>query len=152
MQSTRNRDLLVGIFVLAGLAAIAVLSVRVGGLSYKGPGGLQLFATFDVIGGLTERAPVVVSGVKVGQVTKIGLGDDLRARVTLEIDDSLELPIDTFASIRTSGLLGDQFVALDPGGEEELLVSGDDLSFTKSALNIERLVDRVVTSFEGGSE
>ena len=75
-----GRDLWVGLFILAGLAAIAFLSVSLGGASSRGPGGLELIATFDQVGGLKARAPVVVSGVKVGQVAGIKLADDLRAR------------------------------------------------------------------------
>ena len=144
MQSSRIRDLLVGLFVLAGLAAIAYLSLQVGGLSYKGPGGLELVASFDAVGGLSERAPVRIAGVKVGQVESIVLGDDLRARVPLARDPRLELSTDTVASIRTEGLLGDQFVELAPGGEEEILRSGDVLSFTESAINLEKLIGSVV--------
>ncbi|MDJ0786721.1 MAG: outer membrane lipid asymmetry maintenance protein MlaD [Myxococcota bacterium] len=150
MRSSPARDLAVGLFVLAGLVALAVLSVQVGGLAYTGGGGLRLSASFDEIGSLSERAPVVISGVKVGQVTSVTLGEDLRAEVTLDVDRDLELPVDTFASIRTAGLLGDQFIALEPGGDDELLADGGYLSFTKSALNIERLVDRIVTSFQSG--
>jgi phospholipid/cholesterol/gamma-HCH transport system substrate-binding protein len=130
----------VGLFVLAGLVAIGILSLRIGGLSYNGPGGLEIVAIFDDIGGLSERAPVVISGVKVGQVTEIDLGDDLRARVLLDVDARLELPVDSSAAIRTAGLLGDQFVALEPGAEDALLTSGETLSFTESALNLDRLV------------
>jgi len=130
----------VGLFVLAGLVAIGILSLRIGGLSYSGPGGLEIVAIFDDIGGLSERAPVVISGVKVGQVTEIELGDDLRARVLLDVDARLELPVDSSAAIRTAGLLGDQFVALEPGAEDALLTSGETLSFTESALNLDRLV------------
>ena len=144
MQTSPRRDLLVGLFVLAGLLAIAYLSIQVGGLSYKGPGGLRLVASFDEIGGLSVRAPVVISGVKVGQVKEIVLDDDLRAKVTMDLDPSLELSVDTSAAIRTSGLLGDQFVALEPGGEEELLRSGEAISFTDSALNLEKLISTVV--------
>jgi phospholipid/cholesterol/gamma-HCH transport system substrate-binding protein len=144
MQSSRVRDLVVGLFVLAGLAAIAYLSLQVGGLSYKGPGGLELVASFDAVGGLSERAPVRIAGVKVGQVESIVLGDDLRARVTLDLDPRLELSTDTVASIRTEGLLGDQFIELAPGGEEETLRSGDAIAFTESAINLEKLIGSVV--------
>jgi phospholipid/cholesterol/gamma-HCH transport system substrate-binding protein len=144
MQSSRVRDLVVGLFVLAGLAAIAYLSLQIGGLSYKGPRGLELVASFDAVGGLSERAPVRIAGVKVGQVESIVLGDDLRARVTLDLDPRLELSTDTVASIRTEGLLGDQFIELAPGGEEESLRSGDQLSFTESAINLEKLIGSVV--------
>jgi phospholipid/cholesterol/gamma-HCH transport system substrate-binding protein len=144
MQRSPTRDLTVGLFVAAGLAAIGYLSIQVGGLSYKGSGGLELYAVFDEIGGLKERAPVAVAGVTVGQVTGIGLDDMLRARVVLELDADLELPVDTSASIRTSGVLGDQFVSLEPGGEEELLVSGEEIVFTESALSLERLIGKFV--------
>ncbi len=143
MHST-TRDFIVGIFVAIGLGAIAYLSLEVGGMSYTGSGGLTLVATFDEIGGLTARAPVVISGVKVGQVTEIQLDEDLRARVVLDVREDLELSIDTSASIRTAGLLGNQFIALEPGGEIDMLVHGDDLDFTESALNIEGLISAFV--------
>lgn len=151
MQSSRGRDLGVGIFVLMGLLAIAYLSVQVGGFSYKGRGGMLLAATFDEIGGLKERAPVRVSGVTVGEVKSIGLAQDLRARVILNVDPGLELSADTAASIRTNGLLGDQYVALEPGGEEELLKPGDALAFTENALNLEKLVGAFVHGSDVGS-
>ena len=90
MQPSPIRDLTVGLFVLAGLTAIAYLSVQVGGL--QGERGFHLYATFDQIGGLRPRAPVVVSGVQVGQVSSIELDENLRARVNMDVDPSLELP------------------------------------------------------------
>jgi phospholipid/cholesterol/gamma-HCH transport system substrate-binding protein len=146
MQPSATRDFVVGLFVLAGLGAIAYLSIQVGGLSYKGPGGLELIASFDEIGGLAARAPVAISGVKVGQVARVELDPQLRARVTLDLDPSLALPVDTTASIRTSGLLGDQFIALEPGGEEQVLKSGEEIGFTESALSIERLIGKFVNN------
>jgi phospholipid/cholesterol/gamma-HCH transport system substrate-binding protein len=144
MQGSRRRDFSVGIFVLIGLMAVAYLSMQVGGLSYSAPGGMALLAHFDEIGGLSVRAPVVISGVKVGQVTAIDLDEDLRAQVAMDVDSNLVLPIDTSAAIRTAGVLGDQFIALEPGAEEDQLVSGDELSFTESAFNIEKLVGTLV--------
>ncbi len=152
MESSPTRDLVVGLFVLVGLTALGYLSVQVGGMSWRGPGGLTLSAAFDEIGGLTVRSPVVISGVKVGQVSEIRLDDDLRAKVLLDVDGHLQLPIDTSAAIRTSGLLGDQFIALVPGAEEDVLRSGDALSFTESALNIEKLVGALVHNADLGGE
>jgi len=142
MQTSPARDFMVGLFVLAGLAAIAYLSVQVGGLD--APKGFHLYATFDQIGGLTTRSPVVISGVEVGQVSSIGLDENLRARVELDIDPSLELSVDTSASIMTQGVLGNQFVALEPGGEDDLLKPGDEIAFTESAMVLERLIGRFV--------
>lgn len=144
MEQSTTRDLVVGLFVVAGLATIAYLSIQVGGVSYKGSGGLTLYAAFDEVGGLKPRAPVAIAGVTVGQVTEIDLDDMLRARVTLEVDEGIELAADTSAGIRTAGLLGDQFIALEPGGEEELLGNGEEIAYTESALSIERLIGKFV--------
>jgi phospholipid/cholesterol/gamma-HCH transport system substrate-binding protein len=144
MQPSPTRDLVVGCFVAIGLAALAYLSLQVGGLAYAGPGGFQLLATFDEVGGLRTRAPVAIAGVTVGRVEKIELDDILRARVTLDLDPQLELPVDTRAAVRTSGVLGDQFIALEPGGEEDLLTSGDEIVFTDPALSLEKLIGKFV--------
>ncbi|NQZ95327.1 MAG: outer membrane lipid asymmetry maintenance protein MlaD [Myxococcales bacterium] len=146
MSSSAVRDLVVGLFVVAGLAAIGYLSVQVGGLNYKGEGGLVLVAHFDDIGGLTGRAPVSVAGVTVGQVKAIQLDDLLRAEVTLDLDPGLELPTDTSVAIRTAGILGDQFLALEPGAEEEFLRSGDEIAYTEDALSLERLIGKFVNN------
>jgi phospholipid/cholesterol/gamma-HCH transport system substrate-binding protein len=139
-MSKSTRDLVVGLFVLAGLATLAYLALQVGGVEGNGKGGLELSAEFAEIGGLKERAPVVVSGVRVGRVKRIELTPDLRAVVTLDVDARYKLPTDSSAAIRTEGLLGQQFVALEPGAEDALLKSGDKIAFTESAPSIERLV------------
>jgi phospholipid/cholesterol/gamma-HCH transport system substrate-binding protein len=150
MNPSPFRDLLVGAFVLAGLTAIAYLSVTLGGASYRGPSELQLFATFDEVGGLTHRSQVVIGGVKVGQVERIALDEDFRARVTLRVDGALELPDDSSASILTLGLLGNQYIALEPGGSDTMLGAGDEITFTQSAVILERLIGRMVQNFGGG--
>lgn len=144
MQSSSARDFIVGLFVLAGLVAIAYLSSSIGGLSLGGPGGYSVVAIFDDIGGLSQRSPVKISGVRVGQVGTIDLDEDLRARVALDLDPSIELPIDSSAAIRTAGLLGDQFVSLEPGAEDDLLTEGEMLTYTESALSLDKLVGRLV--------
>jgi phospholipid/cholesterol/gamma-HCH transport system substrate-binding protein len=151
MREEPRRDLWVGLFVLAGLLAVAWLSLSVGGVNYRGPGGLALVAVFDEVGGLKKRAQVVIGGVKVGQVRSIELGEDFRARVTLDVDRQLGLPADTSASILTAGVLGDQYIALEPGGDTEKLVAGDQLQFTQSAVILERLIGKLVQNLGGGS-
>jgi phospholipid/cholesterol/gamma-HCH transport system substrate-binding protein len=151
MQTSPSRDLAVGLFVLIGLAALGYLSLRVGGLETNG--GLLLYANFAQIGGLAERAPVRISGVKVGKVARIELAEDMHARVTLDVDAKLALPTDTSASIRTAGLLGDQFIELEPGAEDELLTPGGEIALTESALSIEKLVGSLVHDADlGGDE
>src|SRR5262245_65965445 len=123
---------------MLGLGALAYLSLAVGGLSRQGPSGFLLTANFDELGGLKTRAPVVVSGVKVGQVRSITLGDDYRAHVTLDIDPRLHLPKDTSASTVTAGLLGDRYILLQIGGDPAPRKSGDPIAFTESAVLRER--------------
>lgn len=144
MQKNTSRDFVVGLFVLGGLAAVGYLSVSVGGVSYAGERGLKLTAVFDDVGGLSRRSPVKISGVKVGQVESIELDEDLRATVSLDLDPSLELSIDSSAAIRTAGLLGDQFVSLEPGAEDVLLEPGEPFVYTESALSLDKLVGRLV--------
>ncbi len=144
MQSTSTRDFIVGLFVLGGLAAVAYLSSNVGGLQVGGEADLTLVAVFDDIGGLSRRSQVKVAGVKVGQVSSIELDEDMRARVALAVDPTLELSIDSIAAIRTAGLLGDQFVSLTPGAEDELLREGERFDYTESALSLDKLVGQLV--------
>ena len=110
MNQSPVRDFVVGLFVLVGLAAIAYLSMTIGGLSFGNHGGLTLFAAFDEIGGLKPRAPVVIAGVKVGQVESIRLGDDQRARVELDLDQRLEIPADTLRLDHDLGTAGRSYI------------------------------------------
>ncbi|MEZ7979344.1 MAG: outer membrane lipid asymmetry maintenance protein MlaD [Myxococcota bacterium] len=144
MQSNASRDLVVGLFVLVGLGALAYLSLQIGGLEFGSQEKVVLRATFDDIGGLSARAPVRVAGVKIGQVSGIALDEDLRATVSMEIETGLDLSIDSSAAIRTAGLLGDQFIAVELGAEDESLQDGEEFSFTESALSIDKLVGRLV--------
>lgn len=153
MSRSPVRDLLVGVFVLIGLGAIAYLSIGLGGVSYAGPGGLTLFAEFDQTGGLKPRAPAVISGVKVGQILSITLDEkNYRARVQMDLDARLKLPVDTSASIVTAGILGDRYVSLQVGGEAQLLRSGDEITFTESAVILERLIGKLVHGTDVGSK
>jgi len=158
MRESPRQELWVGAFVFVGLAAIAYLSIAIGGLRAGGPGGLEIVATFDEIGGLKNRARVVVGGVKVGQVKSVALAPDFRARVTLDVDRRLELPTDSSASILTSGVLGDQYIALEPGGGEEgggngprFLAAGDEIQYTQGAVILERLIGKLIQNLGNGS-
>ena len=144
MHSNSTRDLIVGLFVLVGLAALAYLSLQVGGLEFGGNERIVLRATFDDVGGLSVRAPVRIAGVKIGQVSDIDLDEDLRAIVSLAVDEGLDLSIDSSAAIRTSGLLGDQFISVELGAEDEALKNGEEFVFTESAFSIDKLIGRLV--------
>ena len=144
MDRSPARDFIVGLFVLAGIGAIAYLSVSIGGFSWRGHGGLRLSAAFDQTGGLSVRAPVVIAGVRVGEIAAISLDKDSRARVDMDLDPTLKLPTDSTASIVTSGVLGDRYIDLQLGGDETLLKSGDHFTMTESAVILERLIGQLV--------
>lgn len=152
MTETRKQDALVGTFVLAGLVALGYLSFSLGGLGNGPAGGLRLEARFDELGGLKVRAPVVIAGVRVGEVEAIELGDDYRARVTMDVMPELELPVDTSASIMTAGILGDRYVSLQLGGEVDRLADGDEISFTESAVLLERVIGKLVHNVNVGEK
>lgn len=137
-------DLWVGLFVMGGLVALLVLALKVGNATTVGASeGYRVTAEFDNIGGLKPRAPVKSAGVVVGRVESIAFDNKkFLARVTLRIDKSYEFPTDTTASILTSGLLGEQYLGLDGGGEDKMLKDGDQLKLTQSAMVLERMISR----------
>lgn len=144
MTRSPMRDLIAGIFVIVGIAAVAVLAFRVGANPLLDGGGLKIYAVFDQTGGLKPRAPVEIAGVKVGQVVDVALSDDFRARVGLDLRSDLQLPIDTSASIVTAGVLGDRYVSLQLGGDDRMLEAGEEITFTESAVILERLIGKMV--------
>ena len=146
-MNARIVETLVGVFMLLFLAAMFILAMKVSNLaSLTGGSGYEITAEFENIGGLKARAPVAASGVRVGRVSKIEYnGETFQATVTLIIDSKYsDFPSDTIASIFTAGLLGEQYVGLDPGGSDEVLVDGDEIELTQSALVLERLIGRVL--------
>lgn len=140
-------DLGVGLFVTAGLIALLVLALKVGNASTVATGdSYAVTAEFDNIGGLKPRAPVKSAGVVVGRVDSIAFDNrKFVARVTLRLDRSYQFPVDTNASILTSGLLGEQYVGLDGGGEDELLKDGGRLKLTQSAMVLEKMIGRFLS-------
>ncbi|MEO8132657.1 MAG: outer membrane lipid asymmetry maintenance protein MlaD [Betaproteobacteria bacterium] len=137
-------DLWVGIFVAMGLGAIVFLSMKVGNLAtFKSEEGYHLEARFDNIGGLKVRAPVKSAGVVVGRVQQIRLDPQTyEAIATLRIEPTFQFTKDTIASILTSGLLGEQYVGLDAGGDKVKLKDGDRIAMTQSAVVLEKLVSQ----------
>jgi phospholipid/cholesterol/gamma-HCH transport system substrate-binding protein len=148
-MSTRTIEIAVGLFVAAGLAALFMLAMKVSNLAnYTGDDGYVILARFDNIGGLKVRSPVAASGVRVGQVTGIEYDSGgYEARVTMSIDPQYDkFPTDTAASVLTSGLLGEQFIGLQPGAEEEYLMAGSEIELTQSALVLEQIVGQFLYS------
>lgn len=141
-------DLWVGAFVVAGLAALVILAMKVGNLStYNVSDTYKLDAYFTNIGGLKPKASIKSAGVLVGRVTGITLDTNrYEAKVTMSIDARYKFPKDTFASVLTSGLLGEQYIGLSPGGDDKMLKNGDELRHTQSAMVLENLIGKFLYS------
>ena len=151
MDRSPVRDFLAGLFVVAGAAALAYLSLSIGGFGWHGQEGLHISAAFDEAGSLAVRAPVVIAGVRVGEVSNISLSDNFRANVEMNLDPNLKLPTDTSAAIMTSGVLGDRYIELQPGAEDQILKSGDHITFTQSAVILERLIGQLIYGVTKGN-
>jgi phospholipid/cholesterol/gamma-HCH transport system substrate-binding protein len=141
-------DLWVGIFVAAGLAALLFLALKVGNLaSFSASPAYQVQAKFANIGGLKVRAPVKSAGVVVGRVSDVRFDtESYEAIVTLNVDARYQFPRDTSAKILTSGLLGEQYVGLEAGGDGVMLKTGDRLRLTQSAVVLENLISQFLYS------
>ncbi len=135
-------DLWVGIFVTGGQIALLVLALKVGNASsVSETDGYRIVAEFDNIGGLKVRAPVKSAGVVVGRVERVQFDNKkFVGRVTLLIDKHYEFPKDTIGSILTAGLLGEQYVGLDGGGDDQMLKDGEIMKMTQSAVVLEKVI------------
>jgi phospholipid/cholesterol/gamma-HCH transport system substrate-binding protein len=143
----RSIETLVGLFVLLGVAGLVFLSLKAANLGSLGAGAsYAVQARFDNIGGLKPRAPVRAAGVTVGRVKSIVLdGKTYQGVVTLEIESAFQFPKDTAAKILTSGLLGDQYIGLEPGGDDKNLAAGETIAQTQSAVVLESLIGQFLT-------
>jgi phospholipid/cholesterol/gamma-HCH transport system substrate-binding protein len=148
MISKKSVEIWVGVFVAAGLVALAVLAFRVGNLTAADvTNGYRVEARFTNVGSLKVKSPVTVAGVRIGRVAEIRYDPaSYQALVVMNLDGRYDtLPTDTSASILTSGLLGEQYIELEPGGAEEYLKEGSRIRLTQSAMVLEKLVGRVMT-------
>ena len=152
-MNKRSVETLVGFFVLLGMAGLVFLALKAANLGSVGGGDTYLLkARFDNIGGLKVRAPVRTAGVTVGRVTGIELdGKTFQGVVSMEIGRSYQFPKDSAAKILTAGLLGDQYIGLDPGGDDANLVAGDVLPQTQSAVVLENLIGQFLSGKAEGS-
>jgi phospholipid/cholesterol/gamma-HCH transport system substrate-binding protein len=141
-------EILVGLFMIAGVAALATLALKVSGLTQAVSGKTYvLIAEFDTIGGLRVRSPVRVAGVRVGEVTAITLDPKTyRAKVDLTVMAEQKFPQDTSASILTEGLLGSNYISLAPGFDETNLQNGNTIQTTHSAIILENLIGSLLFS------
>jgi phospholipid/cholesterol/gamma-HCH transport system substrate-binding protein len=145
----RYLEITVGVFMAAGLVALFFLAMQVSNLaSVSGEEGYQVTARFDNIGGLKVRSPVSIAGVRIGRVTGISYDQSsYEAVVTFSIEPQYnQIPDDSIAKIYTSGLLGEQYIGLDPGGSLENLKQGSEVTMTQSALVLEEIIGQFLFS------
>lgn len=155
MKSSNQVEIAAGIFLLLGIAALIFLAVQATDTSgIKSRETYAVNAYFTNIGGLKIRAPVAMAGVTIGRVDSIELDQEtLEARVVMQIDTEYDdLPSDTSASVLTSGILGDQYVGLEPGGAPDALNDGDRILLTNSAVVLEQLIGRYLFNTEEEGE
>lgn len=155
-MNKRSTEILVGLFVLLGAAGLLFLALKAANLASFASGGdsYAVEARFDNVGGLKPRAAVRSAGVTVGRVTSVTLDPvTFQGLVRLEINKSVAFPKDSSAKILTSGILGDQYIGIEPGGDENNLASGDVISQTQSAIVLENLIGQFLFSraAEGGA-
>ena len=145
-MSKKGIETMVGLFVLLGIAGFLFLSLKAANLASFGERkGYTVSAKFDNIGGLKQRAPVRSAGVTIGRVKRISLDPKTyQGLVTMEIDEHIRFPKDSSAKILTSGLLGDQYIGLEPGADEKELAGGDVIRQTQSAVVLENLIGQMI--------
>jgi phospholipid/cholesterol/gamma-HCH transport system substrate-binding protein len=139
-------ETIVGIFVLIGLLCLAYLSIKLGKMELFGGDSYKVYADFDSVSGLKSGASVEVAGVGVGKVSRIILDpkSGSRARVYLQIRGGVKLQDDVIAAVRTSGIIGDKFIQMKPGGSDKLLADGGRIRETESAVDLEELLSKYI--------
>lgn len=154
-MNTRKTEILVGLFIAIGLAALFMLAMKVSNLNiYNSGEGYEITANFDDISGLKVKSAVTMAGVRIGRVSDITFDSQtFEAVVKIRIESQYDaLPKDTSASIYTAGLLGEKYIGLEAGGDEENLKDKDKLKLTQSSLILEKLISRFVDKFVEGSD
>jgi phospholipid/cholesterol/gamma-HCH transport system substrate-binding protein len=149
MQQSKIVQMWVGVFVAIGIASLFMLAMKVSNISaFSETGGYELTLNFTNIGGLKVRSPVTMAGVVVGRVSEIGFDKEIyEAEVKVKIENLYNnIPEDTSASIFTSGLLGEQYIGLEPGGSDTFLKEGDRFKLTQSAVVLEQLIGQFLVS------
>lgn len=152
MKQTRTIEIVTGFFIILGFVALYIVATRATNIrAYGEARGYNVTASFTNIGGLKVRAPVTLSGVTIGRVTDIRLDPkSFNAIVTLQINGGYDqIPDDTTASILTSGLLGEQYIGLSPGGSETFLKQGGRITYTQSAIVLENLIGKFLSPGKG---
>lgn len=134
----------VGIFVLIGLACVGYLTIKLGKMELVGDNNYPIYAKFQSVSGLKKGAHVEIAGVRIGTIDSIILDKENKAVVKMKIEKGLALTDDVIASVKTSGIIGDKYIKISPGGSDTLLKPGETITETESALDIEELISKYV--------
>ena len=137
-------ELIVGLFIMIGIIALCYISVKLGKMEWVGGSGYQVTAVFSSLGGLKVGATVEIAGVEIGRVKNISLRDDYQASVILDINKEVKLQDDSMASIKTKGLLGENFVDIVPGGEDEIIKDGGKIQETTPPIDLQDLIAKYI--------
>jgi phospholipid/cholesterol/gamma-HCH transport system substrate-binding protein len=133
----------VGIFIIAGVICLGYLSIKLGKMEVVGEKGYEVFAIFSNVAGLKNGSSIVIAGVDVGRVKSVML-ENYRARVIINLPDSLKIQEDAIASIKTKGLIGEKFIEITPGGSEKIIQPGGRIQETQPAIDLEELISKFV--------
>ena len=151
MYATRTTQLIVGIFAILGIIALAILSLSLGKLTLLPKPGYTLYASFDNISGLKTGDQVQLDGVQIGKVVQIEL-KDMRARIAMRVDDGVQIDKDAIASIKTSGIIGDKYVSIALGPSDRILKDGDTIRQTESAFVLEDAIGQLINNSGSSSD
>jgi phospholipid/cholesterol/gamma-HCH transport system substrate-binding protein len=147
MYASRTTQFIVGIFAILGIIALAILSLSLGKISIFPAPGYTLYADFDNISGLKTNDQVELDGVQIGKITYIGLDQkNMRARIAMRVNEGVQIDSDAIASIKTSGLIGDKYVAIALGPSERILHDGGTIQKTESAFVLEDAIGQLINS------
>jgi phospholipid/cholesterol/gamma-HCH transport system substrate-binding protein len=137
-------EITVGFFLLLGILSLAYISINLGKIEIVGRDAYVVYAEFEKAGGIKPKAIVEIAGVEIGTVKNIHITSDYRAQLTIEIDKNIKLQEDAIASIKTKGLIGEQYVQISPGGSDKMIQNGGRIRETESAIDIEELISKYV--------
>ena len=148
-----SKETVVGIFVVIGLACIGYMTVKLGNVGFLGDNTYSLYASFSTVTGLREGNPVNMLGLEIGKVEKFTMNQEKElVKVEFKINKGIEIFDDAIASVKTEGLIGDKYVAIDPGGGGDVLADGDSITDTNSPTDIMDLVSKYAFGDVGGGE
>lgn len=146
MNEYKKIEMIVGAFVLAGMISISWMAVKLGQIGGLGASGYAVAAVFEDAGGMRPGSDVMMAGVVIGRVDSVEVNERSRAKLTLLINDEIPITADAIASVRTKGIIGERYIRISQGADDELLQAGDEIEETESAINIEDLVSKYIFS------